>query len=303
MPAEFVGAVDVGGTTIKGALMDAEGRLHNLSRMPTGAEAGADQVLSNLMAMVRQVAADGRATAIGLGVPGHVDERRGVAVAATNIPWHEAPLRELVARETGLPVALGHDVRCGALAEGAYGAAKGAEDFLFVALGTGVGAGVVIGGRLCTGHAGLGGELGHTVLFPDGPLCHCGKRGCLEAISSAGAVARRYAEQAGVPPGTVPAEAVAARAAAGDAVAGRIMREAAAALGLALANYAELLNPAVIIVGGGLAEAGAPFLDQTAEAFRRWSQLPLHPTPILPAKLGVHAGLIGAGLLALRNLK
>jgi glucokinase len=237
--------------------------------------------------------------AIGLGIPGMVDEVTGTACFATNIPWHNLPLRHLIADKTRLPVAVGHDVRCGALAEGTYGGARGYSDYVFVALGTGVGSGIVINNRLYTGNKGLGGEFGHTVVDPHGPKCACGKQGCLEAISSAGAVSRRYCAQAGLPQGSVTAEAVAARAAAGEPLAQTIMSEAAEALGLSLANYTALLSPGCIVIGGGLAEAGSAFLDATRAAFRRWSDAAVQDTPIRPAELGVHAGLIGAGILGL----
>jgi glucokinase len=298
-----VAAIDVGGTTIKGALMNEAGTLSPVHRIPTDAVAGADAVVRHIQEMSATLLAEARPVAIGLGVPGIIDEVAGIARFATNIPWRNVPLRDLLAEKTGLPVALGHDVRCGALAEGKFGSAMGQSDYVFVALGTGVGSGIVINHRLYIGRQSLGGELGHTVVDPHGPLCFCGKQGCLEAVSSAGAVSRHYCTQANVPPGSVTAEAVAERAAAGDALARTILGEAAEALGLSLANYAALLNPGCIVIGGGLAEAGASFLEATKAAFRRWSDAALQDTPICPAQLGVHAGLIGAGILALESIK
>lgn len=298
-----VAAIDVGGTTIKGALTDEGGNIRTVHRIPTGAAAGAETVVRHINEMASILLGEGQPVAVGLGVPGTVDEAAGIARAATNIPWHNAPLRAMLAEQTGLPVALGHDVRCGALAEGSYGSARGYRDFVFVALGTGVGSGIMINNRLYTGSKQLGGELGHTVVDPHGPLCACGKQGCLEALASAGAVSRHYCAQASLPPGSVTAETVAERAAAGDILAQSIMTQAAEALGLSLANYAALLNPGCIVIGGGLAEAGISFLETTKAAFRRWSDEPLQDTPICPAQLGVHAGLIGAGILALNLIQ
>ncbi|MFJ4621817.1 ROK family protein [Streptomyces sp. NPDC088812] len=337
-PPGLVVAVDLGGTGIKAALVARDGAVVRSVRRETRREAGPLAVLDRVTATAAElaetcVASTGRAPlAAGVAVPGLVDTERGVARYSANLGWRDLPLRALLTERLGLPVALGHDVRAGALAEGRLGAGSGHDDFLFVALGTGVAAAHVRQGRVLDGSRGGAGELGHLVLRAGGPRCGCGRRGCLETLASASAVARRYAEASGCAetgaagrqgraparkPGraqergqeqgheqgheqenAVTAERVRELAGAGDPVARRVWRTAVHALADGLAAYTVLCEPGLVVLGGGLARAGADLTDPLREALAR--RLSFHrPPPLALAALGDRAGCQGAALLAL----
>jgi glucokinase len=282
-------AVDVGGTAIKAARFDAELRGSQLRTAATPPDPAA--VVSLLRSLVRDLA--GGAVAVGVVVPGAVDADAGIARFAANIGWRDVPLRDLLAADTGLPVAVGHDVGAAGIAECAAGALRGVDDGVLVVLGTGIAAVVRSGGRLVTGAQRLAGELGHAPVYPDGEACPCGQRGCLERYASAAAVTRRYAAAGGT-------AATAAEVVAGldvDAAARRVWDEAVRALALGLASATMLLDPAVIVLGGGLAEAGealrAPIAAALAELVR-WRSVPR----VELSPLGARAGLTGAAILA-----
>jgi glucokinase len=253
--------------------------------------------------------ADGlRPVAAGVVVPGVVDEVSGVAEWSVNLRFRTVPLRGLLSARLGLPTALGHDVRAGALAEARLGGGRTARRMLFVAIGTGIAGGYVVDGRIDAGAHGASGEIGHIVVRsgPDAPACSCGARGCLEALASAAAIARAYAARQeekpfrtkGDGPMALRAEQVAERAVAGEAEAVGVWGEAVAALADGLLTAIALYDPEVIVLGGGLAEAGAVLFDPLREALR--TRRTFHRLPLLvPAELGDQAGCLGAALLAL----
>jgi glucokinase len=255
---------------------------------PTGRTAGPDAVLERLAEFAGDLAAG--AAAVGVAVPGLVDEASGVARASVNLGWRDVPLRRVLEERLGVPVAVTHDVRAAARAEAAEGAARGRSEWLLVTVGTGVGAAVVTGGAPYAGAHHAGGELGHLVVAPDGPECACGARGCVEALASAAAVERRYGR-------AVPAQEVIARAGRGDADAAAVWRDAVEALAAGLAAAVVMLDPELIVVGGGLAGAGDALFEPLAVQLRR--RLPfLEAPPVIPAALGADAGWRGAALLA-----
>jgi glucokinase len=231
-------AVDVGGTQTKAALLDGEAAVladRSLATPREGARTG-DRVIDLVVRLVEELRP---VAAVGLAVPGFVDERGGVAVWSENLDWSDVPFVAEVSRRCAVPTVLGHDVRAGALAETRLGAARGMRDVLFVPIGTGIAAGLILGGRL---HAadGYAGEIGHVDAGHDEP-CACGGRGCLEAIASAAAIARRYSARSGrVVAG---AEEVVRAAGAGDADAQAVWDEALDALAAALAWVAGVLAP------------------------------------------------------------
>ncbi|MET8546912.1 ROK family protein, partial [Kitasatospora sp. NPDC004799] len=233
--------------------------------------------------------------AAGIAVPGLVDEAGGTAVLAANLGWRDLPVRRRAEEHLDLPVAFGHDVRAGGLAESRLGAGRGCAHFAFVPVGTGIAAALVLDGRPVTGGRGFAGELGHLVVRPGGEPCGCGNRGCVETLASASAIARRYAEASGERRTT--AEDVLARAAAGDRLAGRIRTEAVEALADGLAALTVLLDPERLVVGGGLAHAGEAYLAPLRTALA--ARLPFRPAPpLVAAELGHRAGSLGAALLA-----
>ncbi|QGV79917.1 ROK family protein [Streptomyces ficellus] len=295
-------ALDVGGTGMKAALVGADGTLLYEARRATGRERGADAVVEGILGFAAELYAHGRerygtaAVAAGVAVPGIVDPDRGVAVYAANLGWRDVPLRALLTRRLGgLPVALGHDVRTGGLAEGRVGAGRGADRFLFVPLGTGIAGAIGIGGAIEAGAHGYAGEIGHIVVRPGGPACGCGQRGCLETLASASAVSRAWAAASGDP------EADAADCAkaveSGDARAAAVWRDAVDALADGLVTALTLLDPRTLIIGGGLAEAGETLFTPLRAAVEERVTFQKLPA-IVPAALGDTAGCLGAGLLA-----
>ncbi|WP_031522344.1 ROK family protein [Streptomyces sp. NRRL F-5123] len=295
-------ALDVGGTGMKAALVAADGTLLHEDRRPTGRGRGPDAVVAAILDFAADLRDHGvraygePAAAAGVAVPGIVDEVRGIAAYAANLGWRDVPLRDLLsARLDGVPVALGHDVRSGGLAEGRIGAGQGTDRFLFLALGTGIAGAIGIDGRIEAGAHGYAGEIGHVVVRTDGPECGCGQRGCLEALASAGSVSRAWAAAGGGPDANA---ADCARAVeAGDPRAIEVWRNAVDALAAGLVTGFTLLDPRMLIIGGGLAEAGDTLfgpLRSAVESRITFQKLPL----IVPAALGDTAGCLGAGLLA-----
>ncbi|MEU3629414.1 ROK family protein, partial [Streptomyces fradiae] len=254
-------ALDVGGTGMKAALVGADGALLHEARRATGRERGPDAVVASILGFAADLLALGeerygtRAEAAGVAVPGIVDPDGGIAVYAANLGWRDVPLRALLGeRLGGLPVALGHDVRTGGLAEGRVGAGRGADRFLFVPLGTGIAGAIGIDGAIEAGAHGCAGEIGHIVVRPGGPACGCGQYGCLETLASASAVTRAWAEAGGDP--DADAADCAKAVESGDPRALRVWRDAVDALADGLVTALTLLDPRTLIIGGGLAEAG-----------------------------------------------
>ncbi|MBM7076633.1 ROK family protein [Micromonospora humida] len=297
-------ALDVGGTGMKCALVRPDGSVLHAERHPTDAGRGPDAVVETVLAVAEGLADRARAAgstpvACGVAVPGVVDEAAGVAVWSANVGFRDVPLRDLVGARLGLPAALGHDVRVGGIAEARLGAGRDARHVLFVAIGTGIAAAHVVAGSAAVGAHGAAGEIGHILVRPDGPRCGCGRPGCLEAVSSASAVARRYAELAG---SAASAADVAGRAAAGEELAGRVWREAVEALADGLATGQALYDVDTMVIGGGLARAGGQLLDPLRAALRE--RMTFHREPrLVAAALGDEAGCLGAALLALDSLE
>ncbi|MDQ8707933.1 ROK family protein [Streptomyces sp. LHD-70] len=292
-------ALDVGGTAMKGALLDRDMRPLGTLRRPTHRDAGPDAVVAHMAAaldsLIEQAAAIGSTVLrAGVAVPGIVDEDRALAVYSGNIGWRDLPLGDLLGQRTGIPVTLGHDVRAGGNAERVLGAARGARDVLFVAIGTGVSAAVISDGRPVRG-AGFVGELGHLVADPDGAVCVCGVRGCVETVATAAAVAAAFTISSGCP--VEGADEVAALVAQGDPHALMVWNRAVDALAMAFATASTLLAPELIVVGGGLAEAGDLLLDPIRTRLAERLTFQRRPR-LLHAELGDQAGCLGAGLLA-----
>ena len=304
MTGTVVVALDVGGTGMKSALVRPDGTVHHSERPWTPAAGGPEAVTETILAVAGGLADKARAdgltpVAAGVAVPGVVDERNGVAVWSANVGFRDVPLRDLLSRRLGIPAALGHDVRVGALAEARLGAGRGQRHVLFVAIGTGIAAGLVVDGAGYPGAHGAAGEVGHVVVRPGGTPCGCGLRGCLEAEASAKSIGKRYARLSGIPDAT--AFDVATRAAAGEELAGRVWQEAAEALADGLLTAQALYDVGVIVLGGGLAEAGEDLLRPVREALR--TRYTFHrPAEIVRAELGDNAGCLGSALLALDSL-
>ncbi|MFF6773030.1 ROK family protein [Streptomyces sp. NPDC012637] len=291
-------ALDVGGTFIKGAVLAGDGTPIHAERWYTRADRGPDAVLETVLARAAELAERfPAAEAAGVVVPGIVDEDDGVSVLAANLGWRGVPVRNWLAEHLGLPVAFGHDVRAGGLAEARAGAGRDCADFLFVPVGTGIAAAVFTGGsaRALTGRHGRAGELGHVVVRPGGERCRCGARGCLETVASASAVARRYARA--TRRHGVTARDVQCRAQAGDEVAASIWSDAMEALADALTTAITLYDPDRVVIGGGLSRAGEACLAPLRAALAE--RLTFQAVPrVVEARLGDRAGCMGAAFLA-----
>ena len=293
-------AVDIGGTSAKGALVDIDGHVLQSSRVATGGS-GAETVtriaelLNDLIAGAESL---GRSV-VGAGVvsPGLIDSATGTVRYASTLGWTDVPLARLLSDATGLPVAVDHDVRAAGAAERAYGAAAGSRNVVFAAIGTGVAASLTSDGRAVEGAISGAGELGHIPVVPGGELCACGQRGCLEVYFSGAGLARRYAASAPVSDGEAPDAASIIARIDTDPIAARVWSEGLDALATGLATLTLLVDPEVIVFGGGVAQAGDAFLEPLRErlsAALAWREAPRLTT----AALGTHAGRIGAAMLA-----
>jgi glucokinase len=307
-------AVDFGGTHLRAAYFpDNDPHPKSQSKTPTNAQDGPDAVVSRIVESIEHLApADRRGLKIGVGVPGPLDPVAGVVFETPNLPgWLNIPLRQLLQDRCGTPVVIGNDANVAALGEWRYGAARGADDVLYLTISTGIGGGVISGGRLLLGVSGLAGELGHMTVDPDGAVCGCGLRGHLEAEAAGPAIARKYRQRltaGGESDTTDPARPAAHISAAdvgraamqGDPLALSVIEEAARIIGRQLASLVHAFNPKVIVIGGGVSSLGPMLFDPLEQALRENVMHPayLRNLEIVPAALGDDAGLIGAMVLA-----
>lgn len=311
-------AVDLGGTHARAAAVTAAGRIVARRQAPTAADAGRDAVLDRVAGAVTEAAGAvglGPDVLVGVALPGAVDPVNGVLYFAPNLPgWRDVPVRDLLEGRLGRPVALGNDLNAAALGEWRYGAGRGTRHLVFIGVGTGVGGGVIVDGRLLLGRHGLAGELGHAVIALDGPPCHCGRRGCLEAHTSGWAIARDAQRllDAGVPSllpdllaergGELDGPLVTLAAQREDELAIEVLAGAGRALGHAAASFAHIFNPEVIAIGGGVIAAGPLLFDPLQEALaERLLNGFDRDLRVVPSALGQDAGLLGAAVLALEN--
>lgn len=289
-----VGCLDVGGTAIKTGILEGD-RLVGARQWPTPARGDGigERVVDRAVQIVAELAAEQEPLdAVGFVVPGVVDPVAGVGIWSENLGWRDVPFHNLLEERLGIPVAVGHDVRAGGLAEARLGAGAGYRDVVFLPVGTGVAAAIVCDGVPYDRDRPTG-EIGHVDIGHDEP-CVCGLRGCVEAIASAAAIARRYAARTGA---IVSAAEVSSRVVAGDPDARVVWADAVAGLGRAIAWLAAVLAPEIVIVGGGLAEAGEVLLEPLRADVEKRITFQHRPV-IAPSAMGSLAGCVGAGLLA-----
>lgn len=288
-----VGAIDVGGTTVKVGVFDHGNFATARPDRPT--PLGSDAVIDLVCEIAEELRVDGELDAIGVAVPGIVDDTTGFGTWSVNLGWRDVPFRERLSHRLELPVYFGHDVRCGGLAEARLGAGQGVGDQIFVPIGTGISAAIVLGGQLYSG-AGWVGEIGHGDVGHD-ERCACGLTGCLEAVASGAAIARRYTAHGAQP--VKGAADVVALVRSGDTVATRVWGEALDGLATALAWTTTVLAPEVMVLGGGVALAGDEvFFDPLRARLDDRLSFQRRPT-LVQAALGDRAGCIGAGVAAL----
>ncbi|MFI0367456.1 ROK family protein [Actinomadura sp. 1N219] len=284
--------LDVGGTTMKAAITENSEIIATESR-PTDHTTPVAAILDFATHLTTRASSLGSpARAAGIVVPGIVDDSTGTAVYSANLGWRDVPMLHLAQERLGIPVAIGHDVRTAGLAEAVLGAGRDATDFVFMAIGTGIAAALIINNTPYPGAAGWSGEIGHVVVRPNGEDCACGNKGCLETYASAAAISRRYDEN-------VPTKEVIARTKKNDEKAKQVWSDALDALADGLAATTLLLDPALIVIGGGLAQAGETLLNPlTTRLADRLLFRP--PPPLLLSNLDDQAAVKGATILAHR---
>jgi glucokinase len=308
--------IDIGGTKIAAGVVDDHGRI--LSRFETKQHSGQppDVVIEAAEGAFWQAlrgasAEQGDILGVGVGFAGHTNGREGLVLTSSNLPaWDRMPLRDVLSERLGAPVVLDNDCNAAALAEHRYGSGRGSRHMVYVAFSTGVGAGIIIDGQIYRGHTGTAGEVGHTVVDVDGRLCSCGNRGCLMAWACGMALTELAAERieageetllremAGGDLARIKGEMVAEAARRGDRVARELVQLTGRYLGVGLSTVVQVLNPEVIVVGGGLTRMGAQLMDPCLQTLRQ--HLPpvlVGSARIVPSHFGEDVGIVGAAAL------
>lgn len=308
--------LDLGGTKIAAALVTGRGEVRARREAPT--PQGPEAVLAALTRIAEEISSEAglslsRLAGVGVGAPGPVDFAAGVLVEPPNLPgFASVPLGALLEDRLGLGVRLDNDANAAGLGEARFGAGRGASPLVYLTVSTGIGGAILLGGELLRGARGAAGELGHLVIQPEGPPCGCGGQGCLEALASGTAIAREarlalgrgepslLSEEFGKDRTGPTAKAVAEAAARGDALSLRVLGQAFAYLGLGVASLVNVLNPARIVVGGGLSALGEGLLEPIREGILRHSnRVAAESVSVVIAALGRDAGVVGAATLAM----
>jgi len=307
----YFGAIDLGGTKILSLVADAGGVVYGEDRRPARSDEGVEALIKRMEeSLVAALTTAGlkraNLAAVGIASPGAVDVARGVVPNAPQLPgWEEIPLRDLMEKRLGLPAALENDATAAALGEHAFGGGRGSQHMLFLTVSTGVGGGIIIDGKLYRGKSGAAGELGHVTIDADGPPCGCGARGHLEAFASGSAIARRGRDliARGEAPilarlaqaeGTVTAEMMHRAALEGDEACRQAFQEAGHYLGIALANFVNIFNPELILIGGGVAKTGELLLGPARQTMQELAMTqPLRDVRLSLGQLADRAGALG----------
>jgi len=311
MSDQVYAGIDLGGTKILALLLDGNGNVLHRAETATNAREGAEAVIGRMIGLIRESLGPGRSLAsIGVATAGTLRAEEGVVAYASNLGWNEVPLGKRLEAEFGVPVNLENDANAAAYGEWAAGAGKGSRHCVYVTVSTGIGAGIVSSGRLVRGRDNSAGELGHITIDLNGPRCLCGNVGCLELYASGTAIARRAGELAGENPEAaslllsksagngITSRHVAEAASEGDELSLRVLREAGLALGNGLVSIIHIMNPEVIVIGGGAANIGAPLMEPMQEALAdRGISSMTSGVRFASPTLGKEAGAIGAALL------
>lgn len=316
VPSSCVIGVDLGGTKLLAGAIEARGHVRRREFRIAPVTDDPEVVIGFLVAAIEQLIADvaadgGDVSAVGVGIPSLIDQARGIAVSTVHQPLDGVPIRAILQERLQLPVALDNDANCAMVAEWRIGGAVGCDDAVLLTIGTGIGSGVVAGGQLVRGATGAATELGHMVIDFDGPLCQgaCRNRGCLEALVSGSALGREGARMAELHPGTelarlvtagesIRGEHVLAAARRSDPGAITALARVGRVLGVGIANAMNIFNPEVVLIGGGVSEAGELLIGAARVEAQARARPPACDARVEIAELGVDAGMIGAGLLA-----
>ncbi|HEY9676732.1 MAG TPA: ROK family protein [Drouetiella sp.] len=316
MPDKFAVGVDFGGTKISAGVVNLDtGRLVSAAKKKTRQVHEETDVVKRIISVIDESLAEAnvdpkRVIGIGVGAAGMVNRQKGILLAAVNIGANDLPLTEPLSKHYGIPSKLGNDVEVATLGELAFGAGRNCDDFVCIFVGTGIGSGIVRNGKLIRGATGTAGEVGHTILFPDGKQCGCGAFGCLEAYASRTAVAKNILvdlqrgldsvirDKVDMQKGILRSKAISQAIAQGDELVIRAVTDCAQFMGIGLASVVNFYNPQRVIFGGGLVEAVDLYLKVVdKEVRRRCLKIPSKKLEIVKAELGDYAGIIGAALL------
>ncbi|MGD2205228.1 MAG: ROK family protein [Anaerolineae bacterium] len=310
--------MDLGGTKILAAVVDEAGRILAEEKTKTEPKQGPDAIIERMIETVRQAVQASKVDwqdvlGMGVGVPGPLDPKAGIVLHAPNLPgWEDVPLGTRLSKALGLSVFLENDVNLGTLGEHTLGAGQGTQDMVGIFVGTGVGGGLILDGKLRGGYRRAAAEIGHMIVLADGPVCGCGKRGCLEALASRTAIARDIelgiaaGRQSLIPQlvkkkGRLTSSVLAKALRQGDALVAEVMARAQWYLGLLTASIVNLIDPEMVVFGGGVVEAlGEEFLAPLRMTARQYfiQQTDADKVQIVAAELGDHAGVLGAAVLA-----
>ncbi len=310
--------IDLGGTKTIAARVDGEGKIGRMIRIPTNAAKGAAAVKQGLIAAIRELLTGpgGPPAGIGVGIAGQVDRENGAVKFAPNLGWEDEPFGEVLRKALKLPVMVTNDVRAATWGEWLYGAGKGCQDLLCLFVGTGIGGGVVSGGKVLTGCTNTAGEMGHITIDLHGPLCHCGNRGCMEALAGGWAIARQARERVKSHPKAgaailrraegradqITAKIVSASAKAGDPLALALLDDVALALAAGSAGLVNAFNPCRIIFGGGVVEGYPRLVGKVARGLKGRALPPaLGSLRVVRSKLGGLAAVMGSAALVLHS--
>jgi glucokinase len=315
---ELYASVDLGGTTIACALADREGKVAAEGTIATEGYAGPQGVLERMARVINDLAGQAgcKPSGVGVVVPGLADVKNGVTKFLPNMPgkWRDVAVRQILEPLVGCPVYLLNDARAAALGEMTFGHGRSVRSMVFFTLGTGIGGGIVIDGRLLLGPLGAAGEIGHMTIIPDGPSCGCGSRGCLETLFSGPALtgegvrlvrsgqAPKLYEMVGGDCGKVTPKEMGLAAAAGDAMLREVIVRHAEYLGIGVANLVTSLDPDLVVLGGGVAEMGALLFDTVRETVKkRVVMVPTERLRIERSMVGERAGMLGGVALAMKR--
>jgi len=293
--------VDLGGTKIAAALLTEEGKVLNRKQIPTRAEEGPERIIQRIEELIDELSADREIRGIGVAAPGPLDANTGILYSPPNLPgWKDIPLKDLLEHRFQLPVHVENDANAAAWGEYWWGAGKRRDPMLYLTVSTGVGGGWVLGGQLFRGVHTYAGEVGHTIVDPDGPPCSCGRSGCLESLVSGWAMAKRWREWDGKKR-ELTAEQIFALHREGDPLAGKLVGEAIRHLAIGLSNLVHLFDPSLIVIGGGISRAGDLLFFPLRQELEKWLMPAFQKScEVIPAELGPDAGTWGAAALAIR---
>ncbi len=298
--------IDLGGSKIALGLVSAQDEILARRRIDTHADAGLQSVVERIADEVAALQATlpraEAVSALGVGAPGPLDQIKGELLTLVNLPGiSNTPFRRALEERLSLPVALDHDAKVAALGEFHFGAGRGRDSMIYIVIGTGVGAAIIYDGALIYGESNSAGESGHMTVDPNGRLCHCGSRGCLEAYAGGPALSRQYAALTG---DTIAGDEITARARRGDENALKVFAEAGQALGIAIASLAMTLNIETFVIGGSVSKAGDLLLGPARESLQGYSfQAVSARLRVVASGLGEDAPILGAAVLARRLLR